>query len=173
MINSNTVIGSDGFGYAQDASGNWVKMPHLGGVIIENQVEIGSNTSIDRGCIGDTLIKQGVIIDNLVQIAHNVVVGEHTAIAGCVAIGGSATIGSRCLIGGASTIAGHLTIADNVHITGTSSINKSLLQSGIYSSGFPAKDNLVWKKNIVRFNLLDQTFREIFTKMKNLEERIK
>ncbi len=173
LIHSNTVIGADGFGYAQDERNNWVKMPHLGGVVIESEVEIGSNTSIDRGCIGDTLIKKGVIIDNLVQIAHNVVIGEYTAIAGCVAIGGSTVIGSRCLIGGATTIAGHLTIIDNVHITGTSSINKSLLKAGVYSSGLPVKDNMTWKKNTVRFNLLDQTFKEIFSKIKNLEERIK
>lgn len=171
IIHSSTVIGSDGFGYAQDDDYNWVKVPHLGGVIIEDNVEIGSNTSVDRGCIGDTIIKQGVIIDNLVQIAHNVVIGEHTAIAGCVAIAGSTAIGSRCLIGGASSIAGHLTIADNVHITATTSINKSLLQAGVYSSGLPAKDNMIWKKNIVRFNLLDHTFKEIFKRIKHLEEK--
>ena len=173
LIHSNTVIGSDGFGYAQGSNGDWIKIPHVGGVIIEDQVEIGSNTSIDRGCIGDTLIKKGAIIDNLVQIAHNVVIGEYTAIAGCVAIGGSTVIGNRCLIGGATTIAGHLVITDNVHITGTSSVNKSLLNQGVYSSGFPAKDNITWKKNIIRFNLLDRNFKEIFNKIKHLEEKIK
>ena len=170
LIHSNTVIGSDGFGYAQDEVGNWVKMPHLGGVVIEDGVEIGSNTSVDRGCIGNTLIKKGVIIDNLVQIAHNVIIGEHTAIAGCVAIAGSAVIGNRCLIGGAASIAGHLTIVDEVHITATSSINKSILQKGVYSSGLPAKENTTWKKNIVRFNLLDQTFKDLFKRIKKLEE---
>lgn len=171
VIHSNTVIGSDGFGYAQDEADNWVKMPHLGGVVIEDNVEIGSNTSVDRGCIGDTIIKRGVIIDNLVQIAHNVVIGEFTAIAGCVAIAGSTAIGKRCLIGGASSIAGHLTIADNVHITATTSVHKSLLQPGVYSSGLPANDNMIWKKNVVRFNLLDKTLKEIFKKMQYLEEK--
>jgi UDP-3-O-[3-hydroxymyristoyl] glucosamine N-acyltransferase len=170
FINSNTVIGSDGFGYAQDESGNWVKVPHLGGVILEDNVEIGSNTSIDRGCMGNTLIRRGVIIDNLVQIAHNVVLGEYTAIAGCVAIAGSTAIGKKCLIGGASSIAGHLTIGDEVYITATSSINKSLTKKGVYSSGLPAKDNLTWRKNIARFNVLDRTLKDILSRVSCLEK---
>ncbi|MGD0466006.1 MAG: UDP-3-O-(3-hydroxymyristoyl)glucosamine N-acyltransferase [Gammaproteobacteria bacterium] len=170
LIHSNTVIGSDGFGFAQDEVGEWVKMPHLGGVIIEDHVEIGSNTSIDRGCIGDTIIKRGVIIDNLVQIAHNVVIGEYTAIAGCTGIAGSTVIGKRCLIGGASNIAGHLVITDEVHITATSSINKSLLKPGIYSSGLPARDNITWRKNIARFNMLDQSFKDLLMRVKILEK---
>lgn len=164
-IHSNTVIGSDGFGYAKESSGKWVKMPHLGGVTIEDEVEIGSNTSVDRGCIGDTIIKKGVIIDNLVQIAHNVVIGKYTAIAGCTAIAGSTIIGDNCLIGGGSSIAGHLTIADHVCITATSSVNKSLLKQGIYSSGLTVRDNLTWRKNIARFNCLDETLKKILTKI--------
>ncbi len=165
IIHSNTVIGADGFGYAQEGSGKWIKMPHLGGVIIKDQVEIGSNTSIDRGCIGDTIIKTGAIIDNLVQIAHNVIIGEYTAIAGCTAIAGSTVIGNNCLIGGASSIAGHLTIADNVCITATSSVSKSLLEKGVYSSGLTVKDNLTWKKNVARFNCLDETLKKILNKI--------
>ena len=172
LIHSNTVIGSDGFGFAQDEEGGWVKMPHLGRVIIEDQVEIGSNTSIDRGCIGDTIIKKGVIIDNLVQIAHNVVIGEYTAIAGCTGIAGSTVIGKRCLIGGAVNIAGHLTITDGIHITATSSINKSLLKPGIYSSGLPVKDNITWRKNIARFNMLDQSFKDLLMRIKVLEKSV-
>lgn len=170
LIHSNTVIGSDGFGFAQEEDGTWIKMPHLGGVIIEDQVEIGSNTSIDRGCIGDTIINKKVIIDNLVQIAHNVVVGEYTAIAGCTGIAGSTVIGKRCLIGGAVNIAGHLIIADQVCITGASSINISLLKAGVYSSGLPAKDNVTWRKNIARFNMLDESFKKILTRVKALEK---
>jgi UDP-3-O-[3-hydroxymyristoyl] glucosamine N-acyltransferase len=170
LIHSNTVIGSDGFGFAQDEHGAWVKMPHLGGVIIEDWVEIGSNTSVDRGCIGDTIIKQGVIIDNLVQIAHNVIIGDYTAIAGCTGIAGSTCIGKRCLIGGAVSISGHLIITDEVHISATSSVNKSLLQKGVYSSGLPVNDNMIWKKNIARFNMLDQSFRKLFERIKNLEK---
>lgn len=165
IIHSNTVIGADGFGYAQESSGKWIKMPHLGGVIIENQVEIGSNTSIDRGCIGDTIIKTGVIIDNLVQIAHNVIIGKYTAIAGCTAIAGSTIIGNNCLIGGASNIAGHLTIADHICITATSTVTKSLLKKGIYSSVLTVKDNLAWKRNLARFNSLDETLKKIFNKI--------
>lgn len=165
IIHSNTVIGADGFGYAQEGSGKWIKMPHLGGVIIKDQVEIGSNTSIDRGCIGDTIIKTGAIIDNLVQIAHNVIIGEYTAIAGCTAIAGSTVIGNNCLIGGASSIAGHLIIADNVCITATSSVSKSLLEKGVYSSGLTVKDNLTWKKNVARFNCLDETLKKILNKI--------
>lgn len=172
VIHSNTVIGADGFGYAQDDSGDWVKIPHLGRVILEDRVEIGSNTCVDRGCIGDTLLKTGVIVDNLVQIAHNVVIGEHTAIAGCVGIAGSTVIGSNCLIGGAVNIAGHLVITDNVHITGATMVTKSLLKPGVYSSGVPANHNSIWRKNIARFNCLDQTIKDLIAKIKHLEDKL-
>lgn len=170
LIHSNTVIGSDGFGFAQDEDGVWIKMPHLGGVVIGDYVEIGSNTSIDRGCIGDTIIHNRVIIDNLVQIAHNVEIKEYTAIAGCTGIAGSTVIGKKCLIGGAVNIAGHLVIADQVCITGASSINISLLKSGVYSSGLPVKDNVTWRKNVARFNMLDESFKKILTRVKALEK---
>lgn len=170
LIHSNTVIGSDGFGFAQDENNVWVKIPHLGGVIIGDHVEIGSNTSIDRGCIGDTIIHNRVIIDNLVQIAHNVEIGEYTAIAGCTGIAGSTVIGKKCLIGGAVNIAGHLMIADQVCITGASSINISLLKPGVYSSGLPVRDNVTWRKNIARFNVLDESFKKILTRVKALEK---
>lgn len=160
-IHSNSVIGSDGFGYAVDTDGSWFKMLHLGGVVIGDDVEIGSNTSIDRGMLDNTVIGNKVIIDNLVQIAHNVTIGERTAIAGCAGVAGSTSIGKGCLIGGASSIAGHLTIGDNVNITGTSSVNRSLLEPGVYSSGFPAKENSVWRKNVARFMFLDSMAKRI------------
>lgn len=161
IVHSGTVIGSDGFGYANDADGNWVKMPHLGGVIIGDSVEIGSNVSIDRGFLENTIIANGVKIDNLVQIGHNVSIGEKTAIAGCVAVAGSVNIGARCLIGGGSSIAGHINLTDGVIITGTSAVNRSLLKPGIYSSGFPAKENHLWKKNVARFGFLDDMAKRI------------
>lgn len=160
-IHSGTVLGSDGFGYANDATGNWVKMPHVGGVSIGDNVEIGSNVSIDRGFMEDTEIGNGVIIDNLVQVGHNVIIGQNTAIAGCVAIAGSAHIGAYCLIGGGSAIAGHIKIADKVHITATSAVNRSLLKPGVYSSGFPARENHLWKKNVARFQFLDDMAKRI------------
>ncbi len=154
LIHSGAVVGSDGFGFANQG-GTWVKMPHLGGVVVGDQVEIGANTTIDRGFLEDTIIGQNVIIDNLVQVGHNVVIGARTAIAGCVAIAGSAIIGEGCLIGGGSSIAGHLKIAAGVHITATSGVNHSISTPGIYSSGFPAKPAAIWRKNAARFQFLD------------------
>lgn len=154
LIHSGAVIGSDGFGFALH-EGTWVKMPHLGGVLIGNKVEIGANTTIDRGFLEDTIIGDGVIIDNLVQIGHNVSIGARTAIAGCVGIAGSTSIGKSCLIGGASSIAGHIQIADQVHITATTSVNHSLTEQGVYASGLPVKPVQQWRRNVARFNLLE------------------
>lgn len=154
-IHSGTVLGSDGFGYEMDEDGKWLKLPHLGGLLIGDHVEIGSNTCIDRGMIDDTIIGDWVVIDNLVQIGHNVVIGDYTAIAGCAGIAGSTVIGKRCLIGGASSIAGHITIADKVYISGTTSVSHSLLESGIYSSGLPARENSAWRRSVARFNTID------------------
>lgn len=160
LVHSGAVIGSDGFGYANH-EGAWVKMPHLGAVSIGDRVEIGANTTIDRGFLEDTVLKSGAIIDNLVQIGHNVSIGERTAIAACVGIAGSATIGAACLIGGGANIAGHLEIADNIHITATSGVNHSLSTPGVYSSGLPAKPNALWRKNVARFQYLDEMARRI------------
>lgn len=160
-VHSGTVLGSDGFGYEMDEAGKWVKMPHLGGLVIGNHVEIGSNTSIDRGMLDNTTIGNGVIIDNLVQIGHNVTIGDYTAIAGCVGIAGSATIGRYCLIGGAACIGGHLTLADKVYITGTTAVNTSILEPGIYSSGLPARENSFWRRSVARFNNLDALAKRI------------
>jgi UDP-3-O-[3-hydroxymyristoyl] glucosamine N-acyltransferase len=169
-VHSGTVIGSDGFGYAVDTDGSWFKMLHLGGVVIGDNVEIGSNTSIDRGMIDNTVIGNNVIIDNLVQIGHNVVIGDRTAIAGCTGVAGSTVIGKNCLIGGASSIAGHITIGDRVNITGTSAVNHSLLEPGVYSSGFPAKENGVWRRNVARFMMLDNMAKRLKELEKALEK---
>lgn len=166
LVHSGAVIGSDGFGFASDEQGNWAKMPHFGSVSVGDKVEIGANTTIDAGFLEPTVIEDGVIIDNLVQIGHNVSIGKRTAIAGCVGIAGSAKIGQSCLIGGGSSIAGHIELADRVHITATSAVNRSLKQAGVYSSGFPARPNAQWRKNIARFQYLD----EMAKRLRHLEK---
>lgn len=148
MIQSGSVIGSDGFGYVKNGD-FWIKVPQLGRVKIGNYVEIGACTTIDRGTLDDTKIKNGVIIDNQCQIAHNVVIGEFTAVAGGVIMAGSLVIGKYCMIGGASVINGHITICDKVIITGMSMVTKSIKVSGTYSSGIPIQPNSVWKKTAV------------------------
>jgi UDP-3-O-[3-hydroxymyristoyl] glucosamine N-acyltransferase len=167
LIHSGAVIGSDGFGFAND-QGQWLKIPHFGGVRVGNRVEIGANTTIDRGVFDDTVIGNNVIIDNLVQIAHNVHIGSGTAMAACVAIGGSTMIGEYCLIGGGASIAGHLQIADKVHITGTSAVNHSLHSAGVYASGLPAKPVAQWRRNVARFQYLD----EMAKRLKILEKQM-
>ena len=168
LIHSGAVIGSDGFGFANQ-EGAWVKMPHLGGVCIGDKVEIGANTTIDRGFLEDTTLGNGVIIDNLVQIGHNVSIGARTAIAGCVGIAGSTSIGESCLIGGGACIAGHIQITDRVHITATSAVNHSIYAPGVYSSGFPAKPAHQWRKNAARFNFLDDMYKRLRSLSKALQ----
>ncbi|MCC2618174.1 UDP-3-O-(3-hydroxymyristoyl)glucosamine N-acyltransferase [Aestuariibacter halophilus] len=168
LVQSGTVIGADGFGYAND-NGQWLKIPQLGTVIIGNRVEIGASTTIDRGALDDTVIHDGVIIDNQVQIAHNVVIKENTAMAGCSVIAGSTTIGRNCTIGGLSGINGHITIGDNVHFTGMSMVTKDIDQPGVYSSGVPAETNREWRKNMVALRRLPETARRV----KELEKHVK
>ncbi|MEY3183010.1 MAG: hypothetical protein RLZ35_995 [Pseudomonadota bacterium] len=168
LVHSGAVLGSDGFGFAVDAQGRWKKMPHFGSVIVGDDVEIGANTTIDAGFLEPTFIDDGVIIDNLVQVGHNVVIGKRTAIAGCVAIAGSVKIGQSCLIGGGSSIAGHIELADGVHVTGTSAVNRSLSTPGVYSSGFPARPNKQWRKNVARFQHLDEMARRLLRLEKGL-----
>ncbi len=168
LIASGTVIGSDGFGIAKH-KGVWHKVPQLGRVVIEDNVEIGSNCSIDRGAIGDTVIAKGAKLDNLIQVGHNVRIGESTAIAGCVGISGSTTIGSNCLIGGKAAFAGHITVADNVVITGRTDVSKSIREPGIYSSGVGGLvTNLEWRKSSARFHRLEG----LFQRVKELEAAI-
>ncbi|GGD56814.1 UDP-3-O-(3-hydroxymyristoyl)glucosamine N-acyltransferase [Lacimicrobium alkaliphilum] len=155
LIQSAAVIGADGFGYAND-NGHWVKIPQLGRVIIGDRVEIGASTTIDRGALDDTRIADGVIIDNQCQIAHNVMIGENTAIAGCTVVGGSTHIGRNCTIGGLSAITGHINIADNVHFTGMSMVTKGVSQAGAYSSGLPSQPSRDWRKAVVNVRNLDR-----------------
>lgn len=168
LIQAGAVIGSDGFGYANDA-GSWVKIPQLGRAILGNRVEIGANTCIDRGALGDTILSDGVIIDNLCQIAHNVEIGENTAMAACSVIAGSTTVGRNCSFAGMVGINGHISICDQVVITGFGMITKSITESGVYSSGVPATTNKEWRKNMVGLrNIGDMSKR-----LKALEKRLK
>ena len=160
IVHPGTVIGSDGFGNANDA-GKWVKVPQLGGVLVGNDVEIGANTTIDKGALEDTIIGEGARLDNLIQIAHNVHIGKHTAIAGCVGIAGSTHIGNYCLIAGGVGISGHLELVDNVHVTGGSIILQSILEPGVYSSGTPIEPNRKWHRNYHRFKHLDDMARRL------------
>lgn len=146
IIHSGAVIGSDGFGIA-NAAGKWLKIAQIGAVVIADDVEIGANTTIDRGALANTTIGQGVKLDNQIQIGHNVVIGDHTAVAGCVAIAGSTEIGRHCMIGGGTCIAGHLKITDRVNITGMSGVASSILIPGNYSSGMLIQKNKAWLKN--------------------------
>ncbi|AHK18173.1 UDP-3-O-(3-hydroxymyristoyl) glucosamine N-acyltransferase [Yersinia similis] len=145
LIQSGTVIGADGFGYANDR-GNWIKIPQLGSVHIGDRVEIGACTTIDRGALDNTIIGNGVIIDNQCQIAHNVVIGDNTAVAGGVIMAGSLKVGRYCMIGGASVINGHMEICDKVTITGMGMVMRPITEPGLYSSGIPLQPNKMWRK---------------------------
>nr|WP_175801037.1 UDP-3-O-(3-hydroxymyristoyl)glucosamine N-acyltransferase [Burkholderia anthina] len=163
IIHSGAVIGSDGFGFAPDfvgdgdaRTGSWVKIPQVGGVSIGPDVEIGANTTIDRGAMADTVIEECVKIDNLVQIGHNCRIGAYTVIAGNAGIAGSTTIGRHCMIGGAAGIAGHVTLGDYVIITAKSGVSKSLPKAGIYTSAFPAVDHGDWNRSAALVRNLDK-----------------
>ena len=168
IIHANSVVGSDGFGNAP-YQGTWVKIPQIGQVIIGNDVEIGSSTTIDRGALSDTIIGNGVKIDNKCQIAHNVQIGDHTAIAGGTGIAGSTTVGKNCMIGGSTTINGHIFITDNVVVTGNSMVIRSIKESGMYYSGVPFQNNKAWRRNTPYTLKID----ELFKRVKELEKQIK
>lgn len=155
LLHSGVVIGADGFGFAPH-QGEWIKIEQLGAVRIGNDVEIGANTCIDRGALDDTVIEDGVKLDNLIQIGHNVHVGAHTAMAGCVGVAGSATIGAHCTIGGGAVVLGHLTLADGVHISAASVVTRSLLKPGHYTGMFPIDDNASWEKNAASLKQLNR-----------------
>ncbi len=159
-VQPGAVIGSEGFGYAPSPTG-WVRINQVGRVVIGDRVEIGANTTIDRGAIEDTIIEDGVILDNQIQVAHNVRIGKHTAIAGCVGIAGSTRIGERCRIGGKSAIVGHLNIADNVTITAASFVTRSIDEPGVFSSGMPQQESAVWRRNVARLSRLDELFKRV------------
>ncbi|MEJ8856408.1 UDP-3-O-(3-hydroxymyristoyl)glucosamine N-acyltransferase [Variovorax robiniae] len=146
LLHPGVVIGADGFGLAPD-KGTWVKIEQLGAVRIGDDVEIGANTCIDRGALEDTVIEDGVKLDNLIQVGHNVRIGKHTAMAGCSAVAGSAVIGPHCTVGGAGMVLGHLTLAEGVHISAASLVTRSILKPGQYTGVFPIDDNAAWEKN--------------------------
>jgi len=146
IVHPGAVIGADGFGFAPN-DGRWEKIEQLGAVRIGNDVEIGANTCIDRGALDDTVIEDGVKLDNLVQIGHNVRVGAHAAMAGCVGIAGSARIGAYCTLGGGAIVLGHLELADHVHISAATVVTRSIHKPGLYSGVFPFDDNAAWEKN--------------------------
>ncbi|MCL1138615.1 UDP-3-O-(3-hydroxymyristoyl)glucosamine N-acyltransferase [Shewanella pneumatophori] len=168
IIHSGAILGSDGFGYANER-GQWIKIPQTGGVRIGDRVEIGANTTVDRGAIDHTEIHDGVILDNQVQIAHNDIIGANTAIAGSTVVAGSVTIGKHCIIGGNCAISGHLSITDGVHITGSTNVTSVIREPGVYSSATVAMDNKLWRKNTVRFRQLDT----LFQRVKALENNVK
>jgi UDP-3-O-[3-hydroxymyristoyl] glucosamine N-acyltransferase len=166
-LHPGVVIGADGFGFAQH-HGTWEKIEQLGAVRIGDDVDIGANTCIDRGALADTVIEDGVKLDNLIQVGHNCRIGRHTAIAGCVGIAGSATIGAHCTIGGAAMILGHLTLADHVNVSAGSFVSRSILKPGLYTGIFPIDDNAAWEKNAATLKHLHQ-LRE---RLKALEKKL-
>lgn len=160
IVHPGAVIGGDGFGHAPDADG-YVKVPQLGSVAIGDDVDIGCNSTIDRGAIGDTVIGNGVKIDNLVQVGHNVRIGEHTVVAACSGISGSAVIGRRCMLGGMVGVVGHLEICDDVAVTGRTMVSSSIHRPGMYSSGLPADESHRFRRNAARFQRLDELARRV------------
>jgi len=168
LIHPGVVIGADGFGFAKDGA-RWEKIEQLGSVRIGNDVEIGANTCIDRGALADTVIEDGVKLDNLIQIGHNVHVGRNTAMAGCVGVAGSAHIGANCTIGGSAGVLGHLTIADNVHISSFTLVTRSINKPGHYTGFYPLDENSVWEKNAASLKQL-ATLRE---RLRTLEKDVK
>ena len=166
LVHSGAVIGADGFGIALE-DGVWRKIPQTGGVSIGNDVEIGANTCIDRGALDDTIIEDGVKLDNLIQIGHNVRIGAHTAIAGCTGVAGSTRIGKHCMIGGAANIVGHLEIADRVVIHAAAVVTKSIRKAGAYG-GHPAEDSRSWAQHTALLRSLDS----LLERLRSMEQRL-
>jgi UDP-3-O-[3-hydroxymyristoyl] glucosamine N-acyltransferase len=160
LFHPGVVIGADGFGHAPDPAG-YVKIPQVGAVLIEDDVEIGANSTIDRGAIGDTVIEHGVKIDNQVQVGHNCRIGEHTVISGCVGISGSVTIGKRCMLGGMVGVVGHLQITDDVYLTGKTMVSHSITRPGLYSGQLPFDEARRFRRNSARFQHLDELARRV------------
>jgi UDP-3-O-[3-hydroxymyristoyl] glucosamine N-acyltransferase len=168
LVHSGVVIGADGFGFAREADGAWVKIPQMGRVLIGDDVEIGAGTTIDRGALDDTVIADGVKLDNQIQVGHNVKIGAHSALAGCVGIAGSAVIGARCTVGGAAVILGHLEIADDVNVSAGTLVAKSIKEAGTYSGTVPFLEHGDWLKNFSRLRHLDA----MADKIRALEQRL-
>jgi len=167
ILHAGAVIGADGFGLAQE-EGKWIKIPQIGGVTVGDDVEIGANTTVDRGALDDTVIEEGVKLDNLIQVAHNVKIGAHTAVAGCVGIAGSAKIGRYCTIGGAAGILGHLEIADHVHISAKTLVTKSIRQPGTYTANMPFAPHHIWLRSAAHLRHLDR----MAERLRQLEQKI-
>lgn len=168
IIHSGAVIGADGFGFARETDGSWIKIPQIGRVIIGDDVEIGANTTIDRGALDDTIIENGVKLDNQIQIGHNVRIGANTAMAGCVGIAGSARIGRRCTVGGGAIILGHLHVADDVNISAATLVTKSIAEAGTYTGAMPFESHRDWLRNAAQMRHLD----EMAEKLRLLEARL-
>jgi UDP-3-O-[3-hydroxymyristoyl] glucosamine N-acyltransferase len=160
-------VGSDGFGYAPEKS-TWVKVPQLGSVVIGDDVEIGANTTIDRGALDDTVIEEGVKLDNLIMIAHNCRIGAHSALAACTAIAGSSVIGKRCILGGRAGLTGHITLCDDVVVMGTSFISHSIAKPGVYSSALPSEEAGTWRRIVGRIKRLDTMAKRLRTVEKHV-----
>ncbi|WP_078119169.1 UDP-3-O-(3-hydroxymyristoyl)glucosamine N-acyltransferase [Thiosocius teredinicola] len=167
LIHPGAVIGGDGFGLAND-DGAWVKVPQIGRAVLGDDVEVGSCSSIDRGAIGDTVLQNGVKIDSQVHVAHNVYLGEHTAMAGRSAIAGSSHIGAYCTIAGGAGVTGHVELVDHVHVSGVTSVTRSIKKPGVYTGTIPAMEHAVWLKNFARLRQLDDMVRRI----KSLEQEV-
>ncbi len=170
ILHPGAVIGADGFGHAND-DGKWFKIPQLGSVVIGTDVEIGANTTVDCGAIENTIIGNGVRLDNLIQIAHNVEIGDHTAIAAMTAVAGSTIIGQYCMIGGTVAISGHISIADHTTITGRTTVLQSIKQAGVYSSCAPLVENKQWHKNYMQMKKLDELAKRLKTLEKQAAEK--
>ena len=175
IVQPGAVIGGDGFGFAQEA-GRWLKVPQTGSVRIGADVEIGANTTVDRGAIEDTVIEEGAKLDNLIQIGHNVRIGAHSALAACVGVSGSTSIGRRCMIGGQVGIGGHLSICDDVMITGCTMVSHSVSRPGVYSGGIPLEEAHTWRRLVGRFKRLESLAQRLkalerhFASAQDLEE---
>jgi UDP-3-O-[3-hydroxymyristoyl] glucosamine N-acyltransferase len=172
ILQAGAVIGSDGFGNARH-EGRWIKIPQLGSVRIGDDVEIGANTTVDRGHLGDTVIEEGARLDNQIQVGHNTRIGAHTAIAGCVGIAGSADIGRHCTLGGAAMVLGHLRIVDNVHVGAGTMISRSILKPGNYAGFFPFDESRAWARNAVHLRHLDDLTGRIRTLEKKKQPKAK
>jgi len=169
IVHSGAVLGSDGFGFARERDGRWVKIPQIGRVVVGDDVEIGANTAIDRGALDDTVIENGVKLDNLIQIAHNCRVGEHTAMAASSGMAGSATLGKRVMVGGQAGIMGHIEVADDVVVSSRSFMSKSVSEKGVYTATIPAISHNDWLRNAVHIKHLD----EMADRIKQLEKKLK
>lgn len=167
LLHPGAVLGADGFGIAQDG-GRWLKVPQVGGVVIGDDVEIGANTTIDRGAIGDTVVEEGAKLDNQIQVAHNVRIGAHTAIAAMVGIAGSTRIGSHCMIAGQAGIGGHLEICDRVVLMGRAMVTHSIREPGMYGSGIPVEEVREWRRGVARYRQLAKTVE----RLRRLERRV-